>query len=192
MNKAINALALVLEPVMKEYCSDTFDAEASELRDDEARKLAVFFASRTLRGGDIGNEKFEPYEVFDTTCKGDGLQISEVLEWIREEPEKYPIRLQASSIERVKIHQMESTRWNSGGRKVPNQFVISTDEGEYFQSYDSIIVFRSNDGSTYLDEKTWDYSTTTGKYRNEYLGDDGIVDTRKKIKDGTYKLVNLN
>ena len=42
-----------------------------------------------------------------------------------------------------------------------------------------------------LDEQDWDYSRTTGKYRNEFLGE-GIEQTRKKIKEGTYKLENLN
>jgi hypothetical protein len=42
-----------------------------------------------------------------------------------------------------------------------------------------------------LDENSWDCSKTTGKYRNEFLGE-GIADTRRKIKDGTYELADLN
>ena len=61
----------------------------------------------------------------------------------------------------------------------------------YFQSYKSIIAFCSNDGKITLDEYYWDYSTTTGKYRNQFL-QEGIAETRKKIKAGTYTLTNLN
>ena len=43
----------------------------------------------------------------------------------------------------------------------------------------------------YLDNDTWDYSSTTGRYRNVFLGED-IHETRKKIKSGEYKLVALN
>lgn len=95
---------------------------------------------------------------------------------------------------------MISTR----GRVVPNQFII-TDHGrgangnflkrEVFQSYDSVIAVRTawDDGTidVVLDEGAWDYSTTTGKYRNQFLNE-AIEETRKKIHNGTYKLENLN
>ena len=42
-----------------------------------------------------------------------------------------------------------------------------------------------------LDLYDWDYSRTTGKYRNEFLRE-YIADTRKKIESGEYKLENLN
>lgn len=78
------------------------------------------------------------------------------------------------------------------GREVPNQFEIFTDEGVYFQSYSSIIAFRSNCGhGTFLDKNKWDYSVTTGKYRNQFLGE-SIAKTRRKIESGIYKLVDLN
>lgn len=77
------------------------------------------------------------------------------------------------------------------GEPVKNQFIIRTDEGTYFQSYDSIIAFRAFEGPTYLDKNKWDYSITTGKYRNMFLGEDKKA-TEKRIKDGTYKLVDLN
>ena len=86
----------------------------------------------------------------------------------------------------MKVENMTSTR----GNKVPNQFII-TDKGvEYFQSYRSIIAKKS-EGKIYLDDYYWDYSTTTGKYRNEFLGE-GIAETRKKIASGEYILTNLN
>ena len=43
----------------------------------------------------------------------------------------------------------------------------------------------------YLDIKYWDYSVTTGKYRNIFLNETK-KETEKKIKDGVYTLTNLN
>ena len=77
------------------------------------------------------------------------------------------------------------------GNKVANQFLVTDDKGdEYFQSYRSMIAKKSQ-GKIYLDEYYWDYSTTTGKYRNDFLGE-GIADTRKKIETGEYILMDLN
>jgi len=87
----------------------------------------------------------------------------------------------------MKVYNMESPN----GNKVANQFEIYTDEGKYFQSYRSIIAFKDNKGQVFLDDYYWDYSKTTGKYRNLFLNE-GIVETRKKIKSGEYKLKQLN
>ena len=38
------------------------------------------------------------------------------------------------------------------GNQVPNQFIIWTDKGKYFQSYNSIIAFIDNNGKVFLDE----------------------------------------
>ena len=74
-----------------------------------------------------------------------------------------------------------------------NQFIIAdSDHGiEFFQSYNSIIVKRVKNGKTYLDERYWNYSKTTGKYRNLFLGETK-KETEKKIASGEYVLVNLN
>ena len=78
------------------------------------------------------------------------------------------------------------------GGAVKNQFVIVDDYGNrFFQSYDSIIVKKTPDGKIFLDSMFWDYSTTTGKYRNQFLGEDKKT-TEKKIKSGEYVLTNLN
>ena len=56
--------------------------------------------------------------------------------------------------------------------RILNQFIIEDDEGNtFFQSYKSIIVKIDSNGVTTLDEKFWDYSVTTGKYRNIFLGE---------------------
>ena len=90
-------------------------------------------------------------------------------------------------IQKMKVYNMESPN----GNKVANQLEIYTDEGKYFQSYRSIIAFKDNKGQVFLDDYYWDYSRTTGKYRNIFLNE-GIVETRKKIKSGEYKLKELN
>jgi hypothetical protein len=77
------------------------------------------------------------------------------------------------------------------GNLIPNQFEIRTDKGVYFQSYNSIIVFIDKKRQTYLDPYYWDYSRTTGKYRNIFLGEN-IAETRQKIKSKEYKLKDLN
>ena len=85
----------------------------------------------------------------------------------------------------MKVENMESKG------VVANQFLIRMDDCVVFQSYDSIIAVKFFDErKTLLDERYWDYSSTTGKYRNMFLGE-GIAETRKKIESGTYVLTNL-
>ena len=88
----------------------------------------------------------------------------------------------------AKVRQMKSVR---SGNPVANQFIIYASDGNYFQSYDSVIAFKDNEGKVTLDDYTWNYSRTTSKYRNEFLGE-YIADTRAKIESGKYKLANLN
>ena len=88
---------------------------------------------------------------------------------------------------KMKVSNLESNK----GNKIANQFEVTTNEGRYFQSYESVIVFIPNDGKIQIDSKYWDYSMTTGKYRNIFLGEDK-KETQRKINDGTYILTNLN
>lgn len=78
----------------------------------------------------------------------------------------------------------------TSGSEVANQFIIETENGEVFQSYDSIIGVKER-GQVTLDETYWNYSTTTGKYRNQWL-DEKKPETQAKIDSGEYKLANLN
>lgn len=73
---------------------------------------------------------------------------------------------------------------------VKNQFIIEDGQKIIFQSYESIIAVKER-GKVTLDERYWDYSKTTGKYRNLFLGEEK-KDTERKIKSGEYKLSNLN
>jgi len=74
----------------------------------------------------------------------------------------------------MKVENMTSARGNT----IANQFIISDKGEEYFQSYESIIAKRSQ-GKIYLDEYYWDYSVTTGKYRNDFLWREEDSDSKK-------------
>ena len=84
---------------------------------------------------------------------------------------------------------------SNNGNKIANQFVITDDRGnQYFQSYNSMIVNKDDDYEEvkiFLDQKYWNYSNTTGKYRNIFLNET-IKETKKKIKSGEYILTDLN
>jgi len=92
----------------------------------------------------------------------------------------------------MKVRNMTSSR----GNKVANQFEITDDKGDvYFQSYKSVIArktfIRGPRVQILLDKKYWDYSVTTGKYRNQFLGETK-KETQAKIDSGEYILTNLN
>ena len=78
----------------------------------------------------------------------------------------------------------------NNGNVIPNQFIIYEDNGDItFQSYDSIIC-QIRDGALGYEKvvvfgSNWDYSTTTSKYRNKFLMDNGlsILATTKDIKE---------
>ncbi|HPR91732.1 MAG TPA: hypothetical protein PLR64_00540 [Candidatus Dojkabacteria bacterium] len=97
---------------------------------------------------------------------------------------------------KCKVTVSNMTSPNSG-REVSNQFIVRQEVGnsidcEYFQSYNTIIVKRDfKKQIIYLDKNSWNYSKTTGKYRNRYLGET-IKETRENIKSGRYILADLN
>ena len=91
---------------------------------------------------------------------------------------------------------------SNNGNKIANQFVITDNHKMgnkivYFQSYNSMIAKKIYDNigayvvETFLDQKYWNYSNTTGKYRNIFLGET-IKETKNKIKSGEYILTDLN
>ena len=86
----------------------------------------------------------------------------------------------------MKVKNMTS----SNGNTIANQFIIYNDNEQFFQSYDSLIV-KISQGKTFLDSDTWDYSNTTAKYRNQFLGET-TKETQAKINSGEYILTNLN
>ena len=95
----------------------------------------------------------------------------------------------------IKISQLQ-------GRNGPvkNQFIIKQKDfnGDFiletFQSYDSIIAIKDYSQGVkkiILDKTYWDYSTTTGKYRNLFLHETK-KETQTKIDTGVYELQDLN
>ena len=84
---------------------------------------------------------------------------------------------------------------SNSGNPVANQFIIEHQHHSYFQSYESIIAKKSNAGTSLyyvqLDEKFWNYSKTTSKYRNQFLNET-TKETQAKIDNGQYILTNLN
>ncbi len=89
--------------------------------------------------------------------------------------------------QKVKVRNMI----NSSGNAVKNQFIIDTDEGTYFQSYDSIIAYRPKGSTKIYLGQDWEYSVTTGKYRNQFLGIDK-AETLQRIKAGTIIVTDLD
>ena len=99
----------------------------------------------------------------------------------------------------MKLSQFVSVRpmTSRGGNDLANQLIMSDPHGETFVSYGSKIAYRSHKQfgkrgeEIILDEYYWDYSRTTGKYRNEFLGF-GVDECRRRIKEGLIVLKNLN
>ena len=89
---------------------------------------------------------------------------------------------------KVKVKNMISDKGNT----IANQFIITTSKGRFFQSYDSIIAFIPfGNKPVQLDKNYWDYSVTTGKYRNRFLSE-YKAETEQKIENKIYKLTDLN
>tara|TARA_Y100000593_G_C4258286_1_gene310809 strand:+ start:523 stop:789 length:267 start_codon:yes stop_codon:yes gene_type:complete len=80
---------------------------------------------------------------------------------------------------------------SNNGNKIANQIKIIDNNGtKYFQSYNTIIIKKTHN-NTYLDKYYYNYSRTTSKYRNIFLNEN-TKQIESKIKEGTYKLTNLN
>lgn len=90
-----------------------------------------------------------------------------------------------------KVRSMKSKK---SGREVANQFILTgrfeNKDFAIFQSYNSLIAIEVG-GQITLDKNDWDYSRTTNKYRNDFLGEN-TQETRKKIESGEYLLAELN
>ena len=82
-----------------------------------------------------------------------------------------------------RVENMKSLNNND----IPNQFIIRGNDFILFQSYNSPIALIKN-GITYI-FKDWDYSKTTGKYRNQFLGK--LKETLNKLKTGVYVAIDF-
>jgi hypothetical protein len=68
----------------------------------------------------------------------------------------------------MRVENMVSPRT---GREVANQFIITADGMVAFQSYASEIITINYHTNEVLIGEDWDYSMTTGKYRNAFLAE---------------------
>ena len=91
----------------------------------------------------------------------------------------------------IRISQLINDR-NNGAT---NQFVVETDKGKYFQSYDTIIAFVPNNSDDIVLSEDWEYSKTTSKHLYIFLRDytrfyaNQRKDILRGIKDGKLKVV---
>ena len=87
----------------------------------------------------------------------------------------------------MKVRNMESARSH---RPVANQFIIKDGNRTMFQSYRSPIVEINWATRLIAVYPHWDYSVTTGKYRNQFMEDEGFDEMASKagfekcMKDG--------
>jgi len=77
---------------------------------------------------------------------------------------------------------------NRNGDPVKNQFEVAFNGGRLFQSYSSPIAY-IKDGMVFI-FRDWNYSTTTSKYRNQFLRET-TQQTLKKLKSGEYIAVDF-
>ena len=90
------------------------------------------------------------------------------------------------------INNMKSNR----GRTIPNQYVIKLDNCDVFQSYETVIAIRDYDYvngkyEVYLNKQYYNYSRTTSRYRNKYLGLT-TKEIEQKIKAKEFVLITHN
>ena len=89
----------------------------------------------------------------------------------------------------IRISQLINDKNNPAN----NQFVVETNKGKFFQSYDTLICFW--DGNNIVLSEDWDYSKTTSKHLYIFIRDFtpysvyNRKDVLKAIKDNKFKVV---
>lgn len=92
---------------------------------------------------------------------------------------------------------MVSNLINEKGNAAANQFVITTPNAVYFQSYSSVVAKIDKSGNLVVSQD-WDYSNTTAKHLYIFLRQNGYgkycyaQNMRKAIKDGDVILENVS
>ena len=81
---------------------------------------------------------------------------------------------------------------SNNGNKVPNKFIIESDNKTVFQSYNTIIAVKEND-KVVLDINALEYSATTLKYLKQFLNtSESKKSLYEKIESGFYTTSDLN
>ena len=73
----------------------------------------------------------------------------------------------------MKVRNMTSA---NTGREIANQFIIEDENKTLFQSYSSPIVEIDREKKIITVFEDYDYSRTTGKYRNQFMYSQGFRD----------------
>jgi hypothetical protein len=87
------------------------------------------------------------------------------------------------------VKNMTSSR---SGKPIANQFVVTVDNMEIFQSYKTVIAVRNgNNPEVVLLDYNYSYSPTTSKYLYQFLGfkKDTI---NKKVQNNSIRIMDLN
>ena len=85
-----------------------------------------------------------------------------------------------STKEGFKMMRVENMVSERSGREVANQFIITDEYKIKFQSYASPIVQIDIKHKIIYVYNNWDYSVTTGKYRNQFMYNEGFIDMANK------------
>ena len=94
--------------------------------------------------------------------------------------------------EKIYIARVDNFKSFRSGKAVANQFKITLENGDrIFQSYDSVIALITKQGDVLLDQRCWNYSNTTSRYRKQFLNET-TIETKRKIDNKTYLLTDLN
>ena len=87
------------------------------------------------------------------------------------------------------VKNMLSSR---SGKPIANQFVVTVDNMEIFQSYKTVIAVRSaNNPEVVLLDHNYSYSPTTSKYLYQFLGFKRDI-INKKVQDNSIRIMDLN
>ena len=88
------------------------------------------------------------------------------------------------------IEHVRNLRMPQSQNPIVNAFRVETNEGVYFQSYDTVIAFKSWDGEDVTLSNEWDCSVTTIKHLKIFLGytNNSAKVIRENIAVGNYKL----
>ena len=76
----------------------------------------------------------------------------------------------------------------SSGREIANQFEITTNKGDIFQSYRSLCALSSN--GFYINERYYKYSPTTTKYMAVFFNCDNAKELHSRVKSGNIKVIS--
>ena len=87
------------------------------------------------------------------------------------------------------VKNMLSSR---SGKPIANQFVVTVDNMEIFQSYKTVIAVRRADNpEVVLLDYNYSYSPTTSKYLYQFLGFKKDI-INKKVQNNSIRIMDLN